>query len=261
MITAEEASFNTQPPEGGWAVRDKAMMAVVCFNTQPPEGGWTVPKKGGGLLQGFNTQPPEGGWARAYLQQIADTLFQHTAARRRLARRVGRDPLFIWFQHTAARRRLVSRQYSQPRQQRFQHTAARRRLEIIGCAVCLFGRFNTQPPEGGWPMGIERVPFVQGFNTQPPEGGWMPKAISKAVSQGFNTQPPEGGWVGLSASELNRLEFQHTAARRRLAGDANSATKSIVSTHSRPKAAGTDCFGLVFLTQFQHTAARRRLDL
>ena len=128
MITAEEASFNTQPPEGGW----------------------TVPKKGGGLLQGFNTQPPEGGWARAYLQQIADTLFQHTAARRRLARRVGRDPLFIWFQHTAARRRLVSRQYSQPRQQRFQHTAARRRLEIIGCAVCLFGRFNTQPPEGGW---------------------------------------------------------------------------------------------------------------
>ena len=32
--------FNTQPPEGGWAVSDTAARAATGFNTQPPEGGW-----------------------------------------------------------------------------------------------------------------------------------------------------------------------------------------------------------------------------
>ena len=32
----------------------------------------------------FNTQPPEGGWAQSQMQVIADGVFQHTAARRRL---------------------------------------------------------------------------------------------------------------------------------------------------------------------------------
>ena len=77
----------------------------------------------------------------------------------------------------------------------------------------------------------------------------------------FNTQPPEGGWVLRTKASINELEFQHTAARRRLAVTPTSAvpsekfqhtaarrrlgfsppdnkTYSIVSTHSRPKAAG-----------------------
>ena len=34
------------------------------------------------------------------------------------------------------------------------------------------GRFNTQPPEGGWlRLYNYELEFV-GFNTQPPEGGW-----------------------------------------------------------------------------------------
>ena len=33
-------SFNTQPPEGGWAFATITVFAAVCFNTQPPEGGW-----------------------------------------------------------------------------------------------------------------------------------------------------------------------------------------------------------------------------
>ena len=32
----------------------------------------------------------------------------------------------------------------------------------------------------------------------------------------FNTQPPEGGWLGFSDGDLEVIEFQHTAARRRL---------------------------------------------
>ena len=34
------SSFNTQPPEGGWACGLAALFAKSCFNTQPPEGGW-----------------------------------------------------------------------------------------------------------------------------------------------------------------------------------------------------------------------------
>ena len=87
---------------------------------------------------------------------------------------------------------------------------------------------------------------------------------------------------------MNRFAFswfQHTAARRRLARiDFVTVNFAFVSTHSRPKAAGSpDCIKMqrifCFNTQppeggwmdtvqaiapglmFQHTAARRRLDL
>ena len=36
---------------------------ACCFNTQPPEGGWAIIKASARLGLGFNTQPPEGGWA------------------------------------------------------------------------------------------------------------------------------------------------------------------------------------------------------
>ena len=79
------------------------------------------------------------------------------------------------------------------------------------------GRFNTQPPEGGWSSiraNLSDLPtvstrsrpkaagaassamaaFSKGFNTQPPEGGWM-KAVKPPFGlRSFNTQPPEGGW-------------------------------------------------------------------
>ena len=81
--------------------------------------------------------------------------------------------------------------------------------------------------------------------------------------QSFNTQPPEGGW--------GSLVFHHSL-------------DSVVSTHSRPKAAGTGLVllkstqigfntqppeggwglqlkQLMLLLMFQHTAARRRLDV
>ena len=55
--------------------------------------------------------------------------------------------------------------------------------------------------------------------------------------------------------------FQHTAARRRLDPyRRNQAVAGSVSTHSRPKAAGTANTALSCSMMFQHTAARRRLD-
>ena len=85
MAYSRFTSFNTQPPEGGWAKLERTLLQFRRFNTQPPEGGWvglaggavaesdvsthSRPKAAGfGLAEesalhiGFNTQPPEGGW-------------------------------------------------------------------------------------------------------------------------------------------------------------------------------------------------------
>ena len=56
------ASFNTQPPEGGWNSPDKMAIKIKRFNTQPPEGGWSTQVGNDFARIGFNTQPPEGGW-------------------------------------------------------------------------------------------------------------------------------------------------------------------------------------------------------
>ena len=57
-------------------------------------------------------------------------------------------------------------------------------------------------------------------------------------------------------------QFQHTAARRRLAAEKiHFSTFLDVSTHSRPKAAGMCNSRFHRVALFQHTAARRRLDL
>ena len=55
--------------------------------------------------------------------------------------------------------------------------------------------------------------------------------------------------------------FQHTAARRRLGNSGFMIFyKLFVSTHSRPKAAGTNQTRKELKCVFQHTAARRRLE-
>ena len=119
--------------------------------------------------------------------------------------------------NTATRRWLVAYLFQMARIRAFQHTAARRRLPYPVCERIRRRRFNTQPPEGGWRI---RLPsFVQrsGFNTQPPEGGWGRYCPISATGACFNTQPPEGGWDAIR-DLINALW---------------------VSTHSRPKAAGS----------------------
>ena len=145
------------------------------------------------------------------------------------------------FQHTAARRRLARRTVAGGRVAAFQHTAARRRLDAAWpIAMHPEWRFNTQPPEGGWQWQI---------------------CCLLGRSSCFNTQPPEGGWSPVGNVFASVKAFQHTAARRRL-GTRHRPRQppQSVSTHSRPKAAGSSlpiCVRL--LKQFQHTAARRRL--
>ena len=63
---------------------------------------------------------------------------------------LGIDPRILMFQHTAARRRLATELIVRLPLLTFQHTAARRRLVGWRKPENTSDCFNTQPPEGGW---------------------------------------------------------------------------------------------------------------
>ena len=188
--------FNTQPPEGGWALPTPAPTSTGCFNTQPPEGGWFCSFASLRLAVSVSTHSrPKAAGAWPFALHSTPT-----------------------FQHTAARRRLVSYHIT---------------------AVLFHFRFNTQPPEGGWVPARYPARCRGRFNTQPPEGGWRHRRTVRRHTAGFNTQPPEGGWMDRLTTVAREVVFQHTAARRRLEGKGlYQQAWGLVSTHSRPKAAG-----------------------
>ena len=105
---------------------------------------------------------------------------------------------------------------------KFQHTAARRRLEILLCRT-------------HWSLMFQHTAARRRLETNRYIGNLM-------VS--FNTQPPEGGWLCTSSLACIMKMFQHTAARRRLVHTSLLLHQLVqVSTHSRPKAAGSEIFG------------------
>ena len=210
--------FNTQPPEGGWKRPELTKENNLCFNTQPPEGGWCLVLRRQNRINRFNTQPPEGGWVNTY--------FPHYV----------RSPVST---------------HSRPK-------AAGRYAALA--RPCLHG-FNTQPPEGGWrPTSRMKHSGIVSTHSRPKAagGGLIRRRLVGAVSthsrpkaagrltrliychaKSFNTQPPEGGWINVSMFITIHIKFQHTAARRRLVlQQVKGCLKSVVSTHSRPKAAG-----------------------
>ena len=187
--------FNTQPPEGGWKIKGFGTAVLQSFNTQPPEGGWMMcflieytalvsthsrPKAAGRLRkrqatwrQSFNTQPPEGGWFVGLGSILIGFMFQHTAARRRLAQQSQLLPHPI---HVST--------HSRPK-------AAGNDMKPI------FQRrksFNTQPPEGGWVFcGCSLEESQVSTHSRPKAAGLLPLCCRWSLCR-FNTQPPEGGW-------------------------------------------------------------------
>ena len=142
---------------------------------------------------------------------------------------------------------------------RFQYTAARRRLVHHVRRKRLHGdSFNTQPPEGGW--ATNAASDIDGASvsthSRPKAAGSTTVYVEFPFAR-FNTQPPEGGWACSKEPPKTVSVFQHTAARRRLGMLERTAKDRIrVSTHSRPKAAGS--IGIAPKnppTAFQHTAA------
>ncbi len=250
-------------PKAAGCTRAASIGRIFRFNTQPPEGGWDCNNFDSLSGGSFNTQPPEGGWPRWSRLRCFLILFQHTAARRRLAA--------IVYGVTA----LVP----------FQHTAARRRLELFSFLINT-GKFsfNTQPPEGGWGSNRHLLRTGGSFNTQPPEGGWTHKTHITHKNHRFQHTAARRRLDVTVLIQLDRSRFQHTAARRRLdvtvliqldrSRFQHTAARRrlglphmvccfryVVSTHSRPKAAGSNALLKdILLLKFQHTAARRRLD-
>ena len=77
------------------------------------------------------------------------------------------------FQHTAARRRLAkTRAKAQAAAEVSTHSRPKAAGTAWGRAALAVAGFNTQPPEGGWNANRRREWQGKGFNTQPPEGGW-----------------------------------------------------------------------------------------
>ena len=86
-LVAEDISVSTHSrPKAAGRKKKLAIEKNRGFNTQPPEGGWFPSKCSGSDGCCFNTQPPEGGWVEKCLPGEWVSLFQHTAARRRLVR-------------------------------------------------------------------------------------------------------------------------------------------------------------------------------
>ena len=80
--------------------------------------------------------------------------------------------MYTMFQLTAARRRLEKRLCDHGAHHTFQLTAARRRLDKVLRRLTFFLCFNSQPPEGGWGEQNKMLAGLRRFNSQPPEGGW-----------------------------------------------------------------------------------------
>ena len=167
------------------------------------------------------------------------------------------------FQHTAARRRLANVPMIFGRPSTFQHTAARRRLGYkhpkILCGFYIDVSTHSRPKAAGICFRIS--PFEPtGFNTQPPEGGWFfGKQLSRDGLRVSTHSRPKAAGAAVEAY-IGRKLFQHTAARRRLGRRLRysmstngfntqppeggwmtrhqSSDVLLVSTHSRPKAAG-----------------------
>ena len=144
--------------------------------------------------------------------------FQHTAARRRLVRRVmwtaDKDGSFNtqppeggWALYKATGKVPTL----------FQHTAARRRLGRFLNGLVLKVKVSTHSrPKAAGCLGINFYHLERCFNTQPPEGGWDELLTYQRFFESVSThsRPKAAGRALLTTHCFN--EFQHTAARRRL---------------------------------------------
>ena len=127
----KKSSFNTQPPEGGWKdlLRFDGGKMLFQHTAARRRLGNLVARFRAGRYS-FNTQPPEGGWlgcAGGAMPPCAVSTHSRPKAAGGIACRCRPD---FWFQHTAARRRLARFKLVWDCPPTFQHTAARRRLVV-----------------------------------------------------------------------------------------------------------------------------------
>ena len=122
--------FNTQPPEGGWAVDFRRLLGLfVSTHSRPKAAGSITPVTAGAGGVSTHSRPKAAGLGQT-LDKLESEMFQHTAARRRLALQ---DTLYAYgytvSTHSRPKAAGTGVAATAPNGQ-FQHTAARRRLEI-----------------------------------------------------------------------------------------------------------------------------------
>ena len=177
---------------------------------------------------GFNTQPPEGGWASLMAFADGRLLFQHTAARRRLEPWPELRPIAI-FVSTHSRPKAAGARLDHLSPVHLVSTHSR--PKAAGTHHYQFWllreSFNTQPPEGGWPVHYnvgDEIPEVS-THSRPKAAGLGMVSVKQRLTVSTHSRPKAAGQYGIC-----RLPHQ------------------IVSTHSRPKAAGVGCL----LVPFKH---------
>ena len=143
----------------------------------------------------------------------------------------------------------------------FQHTAARRRLRIDATGVGLAVYVSTHSRAKAAARWLCRHCLtVKRFNTQPREGGCKPKVKSAKKVVEFQHTAARRRLQLVSILQILVILFQHTAARRRLL---RRLCLSVFPHcfNTQPREGG--CTVLWRLKdgakKFQHTAARRRL--
>ena len=191
-----------------------------------------------------------------------DTVFQHTAARRRLAicppyknsydvvsthsrpKAAGSPAQYRWCDRRGFNTQPpeggwapVASSFISTRM--FQHTAARRRLGVYDAVITGDYRVSThsRPKAAGIDICIQRLVNTR-FNTQPPEGGWSSDKTSESSNPSFNTQPPEGGWPSAATTSNRSKRFNTQPPEGGWKSILTGHFIMAVSTHSRPKAAG-----------------------
>ena len=213
-------SFNTQPPEGGWVIGWRRCATRACFNTQPPEGGWQV---------------------NASVISLP-CAFQHTAARRRLAgKRFRNIPAMRVSTHS--RPKAAGWPTSMYKWVHDVSTHSRPKaagFNIILARIHALVSTHSRPKAAGCLTVETNYRRVLGFNTQPPEGGWQVCVLLNAATASFQHTAARRRLGVLFYIPIHEASFQHTAARRRLESFCvKPVSKFAVSTHSRPKAAGS----------------------
>ena len=156
-------------------------------------------------------------------------------------------------------------------------------MDTVYCGdVTLVSTHSRPKAAGSGGRGKMGVYLVSTHSRPKAAGRWSRTWVG--LRRCFNSQPPEGGWVADAHGAEPAVEFQLTAARRRLGfelypyqavgqfqltaarrrlGKARQLYRQMekVSTHSRPKAAGRGRYRAASLKMFQLTAARRRLGV
>ena len=212
MRTEKDTSFNTQPPEGGWAILPITKCCMICFNTQPPEGGWFRAFLKLTKRKCFNTQPPEGGWKRKRFAKWAKEVSTHS----RLKAAGFEIETTQGFSTVSTHSRLKAAGGYSFTIRTNGMVSTHSRLKAAGdfavpferrVAVSTHSRLKAAGPAGRQRLHL----FAVSTHSRLKAAG--PAAPASASGRyGFNTQPPEGGWPRIDATKSGGRPFQHTAA-------------------------------------------------